>query len=317
MAIWRSASLDLSFSFAEGGLIHSPQPQRAKQAFTLVELLVVIAIIAVLAALLMPALAKAKRTAANTRCINNLRQMGIALNAYTATYEAAPFLRSGVNWNADLWHDLLDLPRPLIARKNPNFMYGGWDGLFLNRSNILGGIFRCPLNAGVGFKMTHNGGTPKEEIYEPRTTYGYNAWGSDAQRGRLGLGGYNPSMMDKATLWPYTTVNTVPTRDAAIRAPANLIAFGDGFNRSVNPKADDAAPSMAGTIAPFVDLIHGTSSMALTPFKKSRLFKDHGGRCNRAFYDGHVASEDLSRDFGSDNDLRQWNIDNEPHRNLL
>jgi len=60
---------------------------RKKSGFTLIELLVVIAIIAILAAILFPVFARARESARRTKCINNLRQIGIAVSSYANDYK--------------------------------------------------------------------------------------------------------------------------------------------------------------------------------------------------------------------------------------
>lgn len=105
--------------------------------FTLIELLVVIAIIAILAAMLLPALNKARQRAKTTNCLANQKQQGLAVQVYSGNYDDFILPTVTGSGTEDQWW-----PASLAPFISVGQNYGTMD----NWKNA--GVFRCPEYAG-------------------------------------------------------------------------------------------------------------------------------------------------------------------------
>lgn len=177
------------------------QPGRGEPAFTLMELLVVLATIAILAASLLPALARPKEKNLTIACLSNLRQYYVALAAYSSdnrgvlppAMEYTPAsLGHPAGWGPYVWSDLLAI--------------GGYGTGFINSSNGL-----CPARPNCNYDRIHN------------INYGLNWFGPNA-----------PGIWDYSQ-HPAMYIPGQMIRLEAIMSPADKVLLSDSPVRATFP----------------------------------------------------------------------------------
>jgi prepilin-type N-terminal cleavage/methylation domain-containing protein/prepilin-type processing-associated H-X9-DG protein len=262
------------------------------KGFTLIELLVVIAVIAVLAALLLPALARGKAAAQCTVCRSNLHQMSVAMDAYVGDCQAYP--SNAPDWPIQLGpycHSWWPLPG---------------DSSVLNSQQTRGGVYLCPAFSSLpGIYWGGLGGYG---------AYGYNETGS------LQIGSTADTVLGLSGMyWPEPDSvfpRVRPVRGSEIVAPADMVALSESV-LSTGTLDYQGTKYLLAQIWLNYDL--GGSSGTCPD---SLLNRRHSGRWNTVFCDGHIESlktMQLHYRSGSgvpalDHVSRRWNIDHQPHR---
>lgn len=140
-------------------LFARPRPLTFRKAFTLIELLVVIAIIAILIALLVPAVQKVRESAARTQCVNNMRQQGIALHAFHDSNKRLPqghSVYTGTNaapnegswtWMSYILPHIEQEPAWKQAKAFANSGGSNWYAWSNPACSLLMSIYVCPADA--------------------------------------------------------------------------------------------------------------------------------------------------------------------------
>ncbi len=254
--------------------------------FTLIELLVVISIIAVLAALLLPALSGAKAHANSIKCQSNLRQLGLNLMMYVHDYGAYPS-QSYVNSN-------------LIGAGTVFFPSD--EGVQWQEPEEQG-IQRCP--ARIRRPSTRSSGLLVG--FGPGSlSYGYNGEGYFANE-------KSPELRGLAGTSANGGFRHLTESDVLV--PSDMLALGDSL--ALLPKAVSGLPmdAVIESFGMFRSERSGLQGFGV-PEAVRRATARHGNRANVVFCDGHAEALTFGRLFldRDDASLRRWNRDNQPHR---
>jgi prepilin-type N-terminal cleavage/methylation domain-containing protein/prepilin-type processing-associated H-X9-DG protein len=274
---------------------HRAFPQRGTwaRAFTLIELLVVVAVIAILAALLLPALSGAKESGRTARCLSNLRQIDLGLEMYVEDAHAYPVFSFGQNGGAVT-------------------SLGVWSTHLISyvKQDWTNSLYQCPSYRG----LTLAGNS----MAVPLGGYGYNANGVMFGSSPLGLGGY---MTDPSDTNSIKTIN-----EAAVAAPADMIALGDANLMWVQPAILQDFYGLTGPASysgyarldiTSRDLTENSGFAGSAGIRQAHQQR-HRGTFNVVFCDGHIERPAEAKLFeNTDSGLARWNNDHLPHADLL